>query len=170
MVRRSRRVHAHELLGRSAARPLFIEVIQTPAPRRLCVPHVQNCAARWRILALCQLQAILRHLRNWRCLPQLRSALRCHRLPRLRPPAPHGRMGRSNRLCSKSKHDEGLARFVGTCFPEINPFYATHQLFRLAAFSPPRYSSLFQSVETSHFNFPVFVMWLFPNPSVFEGD
>lgn len=45
-----------------------------------------------------------------------------------------------------------LQRTLGA---RINPFYASHQLFRLAALFPSRYPSEFQiSVETSHFNSP----------------
>jgi len=50
------------------------------------------------------------------------------------------------------------SRSVDIVSPEINRFYALDQLFRLAGSFCSRYPSQFQIlVETSHFNFPVFV-------------
>jgi hypothetical protein len=49
----------------------------------------------------------------------------------------------------------GISHNSKTGRPEINPFYAAHQLFRLdAPVSPALFFPVPKSVETSHFNFP----------------
>ena len=141
----------------------FCAHVQTAPARRIFLSHLQFRPSAWRLLEMQSVRPNLRHFRNRSSLSRLPRSVPCHTMPRLRPPALPAGLGisRTRRRC-RFYFLYRLANSANKSLLCLTSAFSIGSIIRST-----RYSSVFQvSVETSHFNFPVSVMWFCQNLEV----
>ncbi len=92
VVWRAGRVHADELLGRTAACAGALATGEIAAQGRVCLSKLPHRAARRELLEMRTLRAAVRHVRDAGGLSAMRNAVRRDEVPGLREIAPHERV------------------------------------------------------------------------------
>ena len=117
----------------------LLRIAKLPRRDGLLLPNLQDGTTGWHILEVWTLRPALRHFRLRSSLSELPDTISIDPMPRLRSASSFERMDGAHSSCSRP-----LISAARVPPFRINPFYASHQLFRLAASQPSRYSSVFQ--------------------------